>query len=185
MARFSRARTQELEALLRPLIEGRCLQQHAAAAQLGVSEDWVQRACSRLGLATQRTGPRSGEQHPGWKHGSKLIKGYRYLYCADHHSGQRYVAEHRLVVEREIGRPLRRSEVVHHIDGDSLNNAAANLQVFSSNAEHLRHELTGRTPNWTDDGKRKIQAGILKAAASNRSRKYGGGRRPQPSARPT
>ena len=30
--------------------------------------------------------------------------------------------EHRLVAEEKLGRPLRKGEVVHHIDGDYKNN---------------------------------------------------------------
>ena len=30
--------------------------------------------------------------------------------------------EHRLVAEEKLGRPLRKEEVVHHIDGDYKNN---------------------------------------------------------------
>jgi hypothetical protein len=50
------------------------------------------------------------------------------------------VAEHRLIAERMLGRPLQRDEVVQHVDGDPLNNASENLQVMSR-AEHLIHHL--------------------------------------------
>ena len=55
----------------------------------------------------------------GW-----INQGHRYVSV-----GGRAVAEHRLIAERSLGRKLRRDEVVHHIDGDPLNNAAENLQV--------------------------------------------------------
>lgn len=45
--------------------------------------------------------------------------------------------EHRVVMERMLGRPLRPGEVVHHKDGNILNNAPGNLQLFSSQGEHL------------------------------------------------
>jgi hypothetical protein len=60
----------------------------------------------------------------------------------DHpHAAQNgYVREHRLVMEQELGRYLDPQEVVHHRDGDPTNNAPANLEVFASHAEHMRHE---------------------------------------------
>lgn len=55
--------------------------------------------------------------------------------------------EHRLVAEQKLGRPLRPGEVVHHIDGDSRNNAPGNLEVLASQAEHARlHFLGAKRP---------------------------------------
>lgn len=45
--------------------------------------------------------------------------------------------EHRVVAEQMLGRPLKRGEIVHHIDGDRHNNAPTNLQVMTQ-ADHLR-----------------------------------------------
>jgi hypothetical protein len=170
MARFSRDKTVELDAKLRPLIEEQRLQQHAVAMLLGVSEDWVQRACKRLRLATQRTGPRAGAGHPEWRGGKTLLKGYVMVWNPDHPNATKhgYVAEHRLVAEQILGRLLTRREVVHHKDGNPRNNHPSNLQVFDSNADHLRHELSGRIPNWTESGKIRIAEGVKKAAATHR-----------------
>ena len=40
--------------------------------------------------------------------------------------------EHRIVMEGVIGRPLRPYETVHHKDGDRLNNAPGNLELWVS-----------------------------------------------------
>lgn len=49
--------------------------------------------------------------------------------------------EHRLIVERVLGRKLKRCEAVHHIDGNGTNNDLSNLQVI----DELKHNiLTGR-----------------------------------------
>lgn len=53
--------------------------------------------------------------------------------------------EHRLVMERTIGRRLLAAEVVHHIDRDGLNNDPTNLELIASKGKHLaeRHASEG------------------------------------------
>jgi len=48
-----------------------------------------------------------------------------------------YVMEHRLVMARWVGRPLNRTEVVHHVDHNPLNNAdRKNLELWPDNRSH-------------------------------------------------
>jgi hypothetical protein len=42
-------------------------------------------------------------------------------------------------MERHIGRYLRPSEVVHHIDENPANNRLDNLMMFPNDAAHRRH----------------------------------------------
>lgn len=59
-------------------------------------------------------------------------------------SGVKYILEHRLIAERKLGRYLLPTEVVHHIDEDPTNNHPDNLQVFASQAEHVKHHGLNR-----------------------------------------
>ncbi len=54
-------------------------------------------------------------------------------------SGRRigYFYAHRVIAERMIGRPLAEGEVVHHKDHNPANNHPDNLELFSSQKEHI------------------------------------------------
>ena len=118
------------------------------AERLGVHETTIERRCKWLGLQSGRRGPRFGPGHPEWRGGRKLDKyGYIEIWAPLHPraSCTGYVGEHTLVMELHLNRPLLPKEVIHHLDNCPYHNWPENMEVFSSNADHLRHELTGRS----------------------------------------
>lgn len=63
---------------------------------------------------------------------------------------------HRVVVEAMLGRPLRKGEVVHHRNGKKNDNRPENLQVCSSNSDHMRR-YHARDAYWTDEMDRQLE----------------------------
>lgn len=55
------------------------------------------------------------------------------------------VGEHILVMTRHLGRRLKRNEVVHHIDGNKLNNSLENLQLMTRQEHSRLHSSLRRT----------------------------------------
>ncbi len=80
-------------------------------------------------------------------HGRVKSNGYYAVYIPEHPYafGRGYVYEHRLVVEKQIGRHLMPSEIVHHKDGNKRNNHPDNLELFSSIAEHKSEHRTNHS----------------------------------------
>lgn len=89
---------------------------------------------------------RFGEKAGNWRGGVRRCgSGGKYVgvYSPDHpyRNGEEYVMEHRLVVEKNIGRYLLPKEVVHHINGIQDDNRIENLQMMASRKEHAREHF--------------------------------------------
>lgn len=79
------------------------------------------------------------ENHYHWK-GGKTNKGeYVYIYAPYHPavSSNKHIAEHRLVVEKYLGRFLHSNEIVHHINHNKKDNRIENLMVVTR-SEHRK-----------------------------------------------
>ena len=75
-----------------------------------------------------------GPGNPQWK-GGKYIDTQGYVRISV--GKKRPMTEHRFVMEAHLGRKLKKTEHVHHIDGDKTNNKIENLMLLS-NSEHRR-----------------------------------------------
>lgn len=83
------------------------------------------------------------ENNPKWNGGKYLNhNGYVLISEQDHPFCDKrgYVFEHRLVMEKSIGRYLKPKEVVHHINGIKTDNRIKNLLLFKNHSEHKKHE---------------------------------------------
>ena len=79
-------------------------------------------------------GSRKGPENPYWGGGryKDNTSGYVWVYNPEHPSSTKkgYVLEHRLVIEKFIGRYLKGNEIVHHKNKMKDDNRVKNLEII-------------------------------------------------------
>jgi hypothetical protein len=113
--------------------------------------------CSRecLGKSPERKTQlgKKGVLSSGWKGGRIYERGYRLVIAQDHPKailkggGLRYVREHRLIMEKHLGRYLKDNENVHHINGNPSDNRLENLMLMD-NSEHTSLHIKRYWEQW-------------------------------------
>jgi len=107
-----------------------------------VSLKTVYLAMQRLGISTPtglHRGAYKGSKHWNWKGGKHIDGGgYVQIHIPEHPNANRIgcVLEHRLVMEKHLGRLLEKQEVIHHRNGIRTDNRLENLEILS----HTNHQ---------------------------------------------
>ena len=77
------------------------------------------------------------ENNPHWNGGRFVdCRGYAFVLIGD-----KYIGEHRLVVEQHLGRRLDFKEKIHHINGNPYNNDVDNLQALCHDCHKQLHQM--------------------------------------------
>lgn len=115
---------------------------------------WVSRrqhALNTLCVSCANTKRLLGKTNPRWNNGVRYDPSHGFYVRVNpdhpfyrmsmHAGGQRYIAEHRLVMAMHIGRPLEKWEIVHHINGINTDNRLENLELLPKQSNHLPYNM--------------------------------------------
>lgn len=87
---------------------------------------------------------RIGDKSKSWKGGKKATKsGYIQIskrgYPGTDKNG--YILEHRYVMEQHLGRQLKKNEIIHHKNGNKIDNRIENLEIMDITKHTILHHI--------------------------------------------
>lgn len=90
----------------------------------------------------------SMEKHGMWNGGTTYYGGYIYRKSPGHPnlSKHGYVADHRLIMEKHLGRYLLKTEIVHHKNGVKDDNTLENLELIQNISMHMSEKHPCKSP---------------------------------------
>ena len=110
--------------------------------EINCSHSTVLRQLERIKISRRKI---KGKYHGNWNNNQKISKGYIKIRDFSHPRADSggYVFKHILVAEEKYGRFIKRSEPIHHINGNKVDNSPDNLYLCKDNTEHKKiHNMT-------------------------------------------
>lgn len=109
-----------------------------------------------------------GSSNPHWSGGRHIDNGGYVLVKNNTHpfsNNHGYIREHRIIMERKIGRFLKPHEIVHHINGIKTDNRQENLEL-TTQGDHMRHHNIEIKKLWTSKIIKRDNLGRIVSAIS-------------------
>ena len=118
-----------------------CGQKRISHDKYGRKKNWIK------GHAFKIIKHKTGNQHWNWKGGiRKTPNSYVRIYSPNHpfHDIYNSVLEHRLVMEKHLGRYLWDFEIIHHKNGIKNDNRLENLELMTDSQHKTYHAVHRR-----------------------------------------